>query len=109
MFHNAQVAHEAYLALPPLQRSDIRPTSEHFTTVTHSVERYMRRHILRTMPKHVQQALLHMEGVTCSDVLFQALVDAGPGTEGGRAFTLASVASNGPTVPVHGVYEALHK
>ena len=69
----------------------------------------MRRHLLRTMPKHVQQALLHTEAVTCADILFQALVDAGPGTGGGRAITLQSVGPKGPAVPVHAIHEALHK
>ena len=60
----------------------------------------MRRHILRAMPSHAQQALLHMVGVACSDVLFQALVDAGPGTEQDRPCTLNNVVSMGPAVQV---------
>ena len=103
MLHNARVACDAYLDLPPLQRSDVRPTLENCTLVMHHVERCMRRHILRTMPDYVQQTLLHMVSATCSDVLFQALVDAGPGAEGGGASTLNSVVPKGPAVPVHAV------
>ena len=51
MYENAEAAYRAYLAMPPLQRSNIRPTNDRFTAVSHQVERYMRRHILRTVPK----------------------------------------------------------
>ena len=109
MFHNAEVAYAAYLALPPLQRSDIRPTNDNITDVMMQVERYMRRHILRTVPDNVQQALLHVDGVTCADAIFQTMVDAGPGTESDRAFTLNSVVSKGPAVAVQHIYETLHR
>ena len=109
MLSNAQAAYSTYLQLPPLRRSEVRPTMEGFTATTLQVERYMRRHILRVMPSNVQQTLLHMANVSCSDVLFQALVDAGPGTEQGRAFTLNNVVSKGPAVQVQQIYERLHQ
>ena len=107
-YHNAQVAYNGYLQLPPLRRSEIRPTSDGFDNTLFQVERYMRRHVLRCMPMHIQQTLLHMVNVSCSDVLFQAMVDAGPGTEQDRAITLNNVGSKGPAVPVQQIYEKLH-
>ena len=81
MYANARRAYEHYLQLSPLHRSDIRPGLDGFDTIAMQVERYMLRHVLRAMPKHVQQTLLHMTGVTCGDIIFQALVGAGPGTD----------------------------
>ena len=79
MYDNAQKAYQVYLALPPLQRSSIRPTNDRFTPVLHQVERYMRRHILRIVPENVQQCLLHMDGVTCADAIFPGDGRRGPG------------------------------
>ena len=59
------------------------------------VERYMRRRMMRSMPRHLQQTLIHLREVSCSDMVFQALVDAGPGTEADRAHTLNSVVAKG--------------
>ena len=109
MFDNAEAAYRAYLALPPLQRSNIRPTNDRFTSVSHQVERYMRRHVLRIVPENVQQCLLHVDGVTCADAIFQTMVDAGPGTESDRANTLNSVVSKGQPVAVSSIYEKLHR
>ena len=63
---------------------------------------------MRSMPRHVQNTLLHVDVVTCSDVLFQALVDAGPGTEADRADTLKAVVAKA-AVPVQSIYDKLHR
>ena len=60
------------------------------------------------MPRHAQNTLLHVDVVTCSDVLFQALVDAGPGTEADRADTLKAVVAKA-AVPVQSIYDKLHR
>ena len=101
-------AHVIYLQLSPLERSDIRPRNDDYTVADQKIERYMRRHVLRSMPRHVQNTLLHVDVVTCSDVIFQALVDAGPGTEADRADTLKAVVAKS-AVPVHNIYDKLHR
>ena len=70
MYAAAVHAHVSYLQLSPLQRSDIRPENNDYTAADHKIERYMRRHVLRSMPRHVQNTLMHVDVVTCSDVLF---------------------------------------
>ena len=107
MLSNAQAAYSTYLQLPPLRRSEVRPTMEGFTATTLQVERYMRCHVLRAMPAHVQSTLLHMSNVACVDVLYQVLTDAGPGTEIDRANTLKSVVQLGSQPPVAAIYDRL--
>ena len=109
MYSSARNAYEQYLQLSPLQRSDIRPDLSGFNVTGHQVERYMRRHVIKAMPRHIQNTLLHMHNVSCADVLFQAMVDAGPGTEQDRSFTLQSVVTKGQAPPVHLIYDKLHK
>ena len=58
----------------------------------------MRRHVLRATPAHVQSTLLHMEAASAPDILFQALIDAGPGTESDRAEALRGVATQDPVL-----------
>ena len=65
--------------------------------------------MLSAMPKRSQNTLLHMHNVACADVLFQAMVDAGPGTEQDRSHTLQSVVIKGQAPPVHLIYDKLHK
>ena len=69
----------------------------------------MRRHLMRVMPKGVQHTLIHQHDVSCADIVFQALVDAGPGTEADRTITLQSVVSKGGQVAPREVYDRLHK
>ena len=78
MYRNARIAYQNYLQLPPLARSEVRPSMEGFNSINMTVERYMRRHLMRVMPKGVQQTLIHQHDVSCADIVFQALVDAGP-------------------------------
>ena len=61
------------------------------------------------MPARAQSTLLHMGSVTVPDIWFQALIDAGPGTEADRAEALRSVATEGPHVPLRGIDERLRK
>ena len=93
---NALATYERYLALSPLQRSAVRPEMRNYTVVHHQVERYMRCHLINAVPMNVQSTLLHMSNVTCVDVLYQVLIDAGPGTENDRANALKSVVQLGP-------------
>ena len=109
MYASAMHAHASYLQFSPLHRSDIRPQSSDFTAADCKVERHMRRRVLKCMPRHVQNTLIHVDVVTCSDVLFQALVDAGPGTEADRADTLKSVMAKGGAVPLQSIYDRLHR
>ena len=88
---------------------DIRPHNGDFTPAGNEFERCMRRHVLRCMPRHVQNTLLHVDAVTCSDVLFPALVDAGPGTEADRADTLKAVVAKANTAPVQSIYDRLRR
>ena len=109
MYASAVHAHISYLQLSPLHRSDIRPQNNDYEAADAKIERYMRRHVMRSMPRHVQDTLMHVEEVTCAEVLFQALVDAGPGTETDRADTLKAVMAKAPTVPAQSVYAKLHR
>ena len=84
---NARAAPQQYLALPALQRGEVRPQLHGHTAATLTVERFMRKHMLRAMPSAIQRTLLQMSGIACADVLFAALVDAGPGAEHDWAHT----------------------
>ena len=59
------------------------------------------------MPAHVQATLLRTSNVTCADILYQVLIDAGPGTESDRSCTLKSVVQLGPQAPVAAIYDRL--
>ena len=50
-----------------------------------------------------------MSNVTVADVFYQALIDAGPGTEADRTFTLGSVVKMGGPVPDAAIYDRLHE
>ena len=52
---------------------------------------------------------MRAEDVTCSDVLLQALVGAGPGTETDRADALKAAMAKANTVPAWSVYAKLHR
>ena len=101
--HNARAAYGMYLSLSPLQRSAIRPGMEGFLMTDIIVERYLLGHLILTMPQHLQNTLMHTASSCAADVLFQAMVDAGPGTKHDRAQTLQSVGTKGPQVPPHAV------
>ena len=64
MYANARHAYEQHLQLSPLQRSEIHPGLSGFNPVHMQIERYMRRHVLRAMPNHIQQASLPMYNVS---------------------------------------------
>ena len=90
-YADALEAYARYLALSPLQRSSLRPELRHYTVAHHQVERYMRCHLMGVIPAHAQATLLRTSNVTCAGILYQVLIDAGPGAESDRANTLKSV------------------
>ena len=107
---NARLAYDSYLSLSPLQRSTVRPTNvDQFDGAAQQCEHYMVAHLLSAMPQHISRMLLRTPTTNCSDVIFHAMIDAGPGTAKGRASTLASVGSKGPAVAVHQIYDRLQK
>ena len=105
----ARHAHACYLQLSPFARADVRPEVGNHTEVTMQVERCMRNHLLKALPVTVQDTLMQTPSITCAGVLFQALVDAGPGTQQDRCSTLKSVLVRGPAVPSGAVYDRLHR
>ena len=64
----------------------------------------MLRDVLAAMPTHNKHAILHHPGMPYADILFQALVGAGPGTDAGKAFALQSVVPKGGPVAARAVY-----
>ena len=106
---NARNAYNVYLSLSPLQQSSVRPVMDGFGVTDHVIERYMVSHLVSAMPEHIRKTLLRGISVCSGDVLFQAMVDAGPGTKEDRTRTLQSVGSKGPHVPPHAVYDRLQQ
>ena len=80
-----------------------------FSNTDDLIERYMVSHLVTAMPEHIRKTLLRSSGVCSGDVLFQAMVDAGPGTKEDRTRTLQSVGSKGPQVLPHAVYDRLQQ
>ena len=105
----ARHAHARYLQLSPFARADAHPNVGHHTEIAIQAERFMRKHLLKAMPATVQDTLMQTASINCADVLFQALVDAGPGTQQDRRSTLKSVVERGPAVPIGAVLDRLNR
>ena len=72
------------------------------------MERYLAAPLLLRVPTHIHQTLPHSDPMNAANVLFQAMVDAGPGTEQDRSNTLQGVVAKGQAPPVHLIYDTLH-
>ena len=107
---NARRAYDSYLSLSPLQRSSVRPAFiSQADGVIQQCEHYMVAHLLTAMPQHIERMLLHTPATTSADIIFHAMIDAGPGTAKDRASTLNSVGSKGPAVAVRQIYGRLQR
>ena len=95
---------------PPLPRSSVRPAFiSQADGVIQQCEHYMVAHLLTAMPQHIERMLLHTPATSCSDIVFHAMIDAGPGPAKASASTPNSVGSKGPAIAVHHIYERLQQ
>ena len=100
----ASAAYDQYLYLGPMQKSLARPDTAAVPLKYTSVEMRIRPLVLSTLPASVQSMALSTRQSTVVELLYAAMVDAGPGTKRDRETLHKAVAAT----PAAGAKEAFN-
>ncbi|CAK0841897.1 unnamed protein product, partial [Prorocentrum cordatum] len=105
------VAHDEYLSLDLLRRPLIRPAAHMMPAELRNVELRLRPLLLDAMPENIRKQALATRQTAVADILFAAMVEAGPGTLKDREATLKAVERRGQQASnqVADVYESLQR
>ena len=101
-------AYDRYLSLGPIDRPMVRVDSSWITAEQCCIEMRLRPIILEAVPEVVRKSALSTRQTGVADLLFAAMIEAGPGTLKDRESTLEAVNHPAQT-PVAGVYEQLQR
>ena len=101
-------AYDQYLSLGPIDRPMVKVDSSWITAEQYSIELRLRPLILEAVPEVVRKSALSTRQTGVADLLFAAMIEAGPGTLRDRESTLKAV-SNVAQTPVPEVYEHLQR
>ena len=101
-------AYDRYLNLGPIDRPMVRVDSSWITPEQYCIEMRLRPIILEAVPEVVRKSALSTRQTGVADLLFAAMIEAGPGTLKDRESTLDAVNHPAQT-PVAGVYELLQR
>ena len=104
----ASLAYDQYLMLGPMQRGMVKPETATVRAEHMPIEMRLRPALLLALPQSVQTSSLGTKQVTVSELLFAAMVDAGPGTRRDRDQVHKAVSSAGAS-EVRETYAALQK
>ena len=102
----ASAAYDQYLYLGPMQKSLVKPDTQAVPAKYINVEMRMRPLVLHTLPAHVQSMALSTRQSTVVELIFSAMVDAGPGTRRDREVLHKAVAA-APSSEVKDVFTTL--
>ena len=89
----ASAAYDQYLYLGPMQKSLVKPDTQAVPAKYLNVEMRMRPLVLHTLPAHVQSMALSTRQSAVVELIFSAMVDAGPGTRRDREVLHKAVAT----------------
>ena len=101
-------AYDQYLSLGPIDRPLVKVDSSWITPEQYSIELRLRPLILEAVPEVVRKSALSTRQTGVAELLFAAMIEAGPGTLRDREQTLKAVSSV-PHIAVPDVYEHLQR